>query len=65
VLLFGFLQATEAKECPAAGFVGREATLEIFLDGEFQMSGHFRIEIVVELRAAKRRGAGEAIAGAS
>ncbi|MBA0088518.1 MAG: hypothetical protein HRJ53_26325, partial [Acidobacteria bacterium Pan2503] len=54
VLLFSLLRAAEAKQCLAASRGWREAALEIFLDGEFEMSGHFRVEIAIELRAAEQ-----------
>ncbi len=47
--------AAEANESLAASFGGREAALEIFLDGELEMSGHFLVEVAIELRAAEQR----------
>src|SRR5207249_7070449 len=55
MLFFGLLGAAEANESLAASFGGREAALEIFLDGELEMSGHFLVEVAIELRAAEQR----------
>ncbi len=53
MILFGLLRAAKAEEGLAARFCGREAALKIFFDGEFQVGGHFRVEIAIELRAAE------------
>ena len=53
VLLFGLLPAAEAEVRLAASFGGGEAALEIFVNGELQVGGDFRIEVTVEFRATE------------
>jgi len=47
MLFFGLLPAAKAKQGLAARFGRSEAALEIFFEGELQMSGHFVVEVAI------------------
>jgi hypothetical protein len=53
ILHFRLLSAAKTQQSLPARFLRRKAALQIFFDGEVQVSGHFCIEAAVVLRVAK------------
>src|SRR5271168_3398495 len=55
VEFLGGLEAAEFDEGGAAGFFGRHAALEVFLDEEIDVSGELVVEFAIEVGLAKKR----------
>ena len=48
MLLFRLLHPAESDQRLAAGFFRRHAALEVFFNGEIEMSGHLSIKIAIQ-----------------
>jgi len=53
MIFFGLLGTAEVKQGLAASLAGGHAVAQVFFDGHFEMSVHFRLEILIQLRAAE------------
>src|ERR1700681_4072097 len=56
MLFDGLLFSAEMDQCLTTSFLSGQAALQIFFDGQLQVRGQFRIQIVIQLFAAENRG---------